>query len=139
MLGRQAFERLVEQFVAERAPVHKGRLHVPLGSVTFADRLSVASVIKFSQAGLEQIRPSLKEIFVVQIHRPTLERMEERPRQWREDRRPAQQAEQRVDQAVFHVVHRRRILSQMRLDVELHRHLGIDPGQLQVQAQHLPG
>ncbi|MNP34004.1 hypothetical protein D3C76_1272700 [compost metagenome] len=64
--------------------------------------------------------------------------MEKRPRQRGKNRRPAQQAEQRVDQAVFDVMNRCRLFAQVRLYMVLDRQQRVDPAQLQVQAQHLP-
>jgi len=53
---------------------------------------------------LEQGTAALLEVAVVQVLRRGLERVEERARHRGEDRLPAQQAKQAVEQRVLHIV-----------------------------------
>ncbi|MNC62314.1 hypothetical protein D3C75_1123260 [compost metagenome] len=78
------------------------------------------------------------EVFAEQVRRPALERVKKHPGQRREYRWPAQQPEQRIDQAVFDVMHRSTGIIQMRLDKALHRQRRVGPFQGQVQALNLP-
>ncbi|MNO99311.1 hypothetical protein D3C76_910770 [compost metagenome] len=121
MHGRQAIERLLQQRLGQRAPEYERRLHAPLFGVAMADGLPIAAIVQLCQASGEQLGATGMEIFVEQVHRPPLERVKKRARQWREDRRPAQQAEQRIDQAVLDVMHWRGFVVQVSLNVVLHR------------------
>jgi len=60
------------------------------------DGLPVAVVIQLRQARGKQVAPLMKEIRMMQICRAVMKRMKECARQGGKDRRPAEQAEQRI-------------------------------------------
>ncbi|MNJ43843.1 hypothetical protein D3C77_388690 [compost metagenome] len=131
MLCRQAGQGLIEQAVSEHLPVDEGRLQPLFAGVVAADGVHVAAIVELRQAVGEQARPARLELGVVQVLGRALERVEECPRQRREQRFPAQQPEQAVEQGIFHVVH----LPALRLQVQLDRLLHTQDSLLRRQPQ----
>ncbi|MNV60801.1 hypothetical protein D3C71_1532760 [compost metagenome] len=103
------------------------------------DQVAISGRVQLRQAIGEQRLASFVKIRRVQVGRATLEWMKERARQGREHGRPAQQAEQGIQQRVLHVMHGRIVLMQVVACDEFDRRRCGWPLQRQVGARHSVG
>ena len=118
---RQAVQSLIKQGLTQTAPGHKRRLNAKFGHVGSLYGVPVASIVKLLQAGIKQLGTAQVKVLIQQVSRAALVRVKKCTRQRREDRRPAQQAEQTIDQRILDVVHRLFRPVQMASDPALYR------------------
>ncbi|CUJ77477.1 Uncharacterised protein [Achromobacter sp. 2789STDY5608633] len=132
-------QRPLQQRFVQRAPEDERRLHALFVGVALADGGAVFARVQLRQAGGEQRLAPRVEIGRVQVGRPALERMEKRARQRREYGRPAQQAEQRIDQRVLDVMDRCVVAVQVIARGELDRRRRRGPLERQVETRDRGG
>ncbi len=139
MAGRDAVQRQCQQRLVDRFPEDERRLDAVLGGEVAHDGGAVAAVVQLRQAGRELGRAAALEVGAVQVGRAAVERVEEGAGDGAEDGVPAQQAEQGVDQRVFHVVDGGVVARQVVAHDQLHVAGLVRRRQAQVDAPGLDG
>src|SRR5690606_39364802 len=118
-------------------PTDELALGAELLAIPLADMLPVAAVAERSQTGLEPFGAARIEICSREVRRRSVKRVKEGTGQRREDGLPAEQAQQRVEQGVFHVEDRcilsRQMLEHHAFDTDIQSRLG----KTQIDALHL--
>src|ERR1700722_14109103 len=100
---------MFEKRFAQKIPRDERRLDADLSSVGVAYRRLIEPGLQLREApGKFSLAAAIK-LRARQVRRPAMKIMKEGPRNRRKYRAPAQQSEQRVDEPIFDVMHRRAV------------------------------
>src|ERR1700730_13719182 len=104
MRGRKTPQRPLEELRDQNSPGDKGRLYTGLCSKMLSNRRLVLVGSQLCEARGEFTLSTLVKVSTRMIRGPVLKIVKERTRDRRENRLPAQEAKQRIDKCIFHVV-----------------------------------